>query len=50
MIKDRILLSKEYKFIDHYVKKQKKAIANSLEAKEVLNYNIENRKKKFSAR
>jgi len=44
MIKDTLFLSKEYNFLNHYVKKQRKAISNSLEAKEILDFNIEHRK------
>jgi len=44
MIKDTLFLSKEYNFLNNYVKKQSKAISNSLEAKEILDFNIEHRK------
>ena len=50
MIKDRMLLTKEYEIMNRYVQKQKKAIANNLEAKEILDYNIEDRKQKFQTR
>lgn len=40
MIKNRMLLSKEYEVINHYVSKQKKAVANNQEAREILDFNI----------
>lgn len=50
MIKDRMLLSKEYTIIHHYVQKHNKAVANKQEAKEILDFNIEDRRQKFKAR